>query len=108
MLDDERFIPVGTEDSVGDGELLGTYAGEVPVLLVRYEGRIHALGRMCTHEYVDLADGDMQGGCVICPLHGSKFDIATGAALTLPAIESEPVYDVQIEDGVVYVATEMT
>ena len=71
---------------------------------MRKEGRIYALGRMCTHQYVDLADGQIEDGCVVCPLHGSKFDLVTGAALTLPAIEPEPVYNVKVEDGVVYVA----
>ncbi len=77
---------------------------EIPVLLVRSEGRIHALGRMCTHQYVDLADGQLEDRCVVCPLHGSTFDLGTGAALTLPAIEPEPVFNVKVEDGVVYVA----
>lgn len=102
---DERFIPVGCEESIGEGEMLGVYVREVPVLLVRFKGRIHALGRMCTHQYVDLAEGYIEGGCVVCPLHGSKFDVVTGAALTLPAIEPEPVYEVQIDSGVIYVAT---
>lgn len=98
-------MPVGCESSIGEGELLGVYAGDVPVLLVRLEGRIHALGRMCTHQDVDLAEGYTDGGCVVCPLHGSKFDVITGAALTLPAIEPEPVYEVQIDHGIIYVAT---
>src|SRR5579862_520861 len=33
------------------------------------------------------------------PLHGSKFDIATGRALTLPAFLPEPVYDVEVADA---------
>lgn len=105
---DESFIAVGRDDSIGEGELVGTYAGEVPVLLVRFEGRIHALGRMCTHQNVDLADGYIERGCVVCPLHGSKFDIVTGIALTLPAIDPEPVYEVQIDSGAIYVATAKT
>lgn len=104
MVADRRFRPVAPEESIGEGELLGAYAGELPVLLVRFKGRIHALGRMCTHQYVDLADGYTEGGCVVCPLHGSKFDVVTGAALTLPAIEPEPVYEVRIDTGVIYVA----
>jgi len=45
----------------------------------------------------------VEDGCVVCPLHGSKFDFVTDAALTLPAIEAEPVYNGKV-DGVVYVA----
>lgn len=103
MLTDTRFIPIGNEKDVVEGVLFGLRVAEVPVLLVRLEGRIYALGRMCTRQYVDLADGKIEDGCVVCPLHGSKFDLVTGAALTLPAIEPEPVYNVKV-DGVVYVA----
>jgi len=103
-VNDERFVPIASEDQVNEGDLLGIDVGEVPVLFTRLNGRIHALGRICTHEYADLADGEIEEGSVVCPLHGSKFDILTGAALTLPAIDAEPVYDVKVEDGVVYVA----
>lgn len=99
-----RFVSVACEGDIGDGELFGTDIGEVPVLLVRLDGRIRALGRICTHQYADLADGQLEDGCVVCPLHGSKFDIVSGVAVTLPAIVAEPVYEVKIEKGVVYVA----
>lgn len=61
------------------------------------------IGRICTHQDADLAQGTLEDGCVVCPLHGSKFDLVTGAALTLPAFEPEPVFDVRIEEGMVYV-----
>jgi len=104
VADNARFVPVAREGGIGEGELLGTNIGDVPVLLVRLDGQIHALGRICTHQYADLAVGYMEDRCVVCPRHGSKFDVATGAARTLPAIKAEPVYEVKSEGGVVYVA----
>ena len=40
-------------------------------------------------------------GVVICPRHGSQFDIRTGKALTLPAYLPVETFPVRVEDGVV-------
>ena len=105
MAIEDRFLPVARDADVTEGALYGIDVGTVPVLLVRLNGAIHALGRICTHEYADLAEGELDAGCVICPLHGSRFDVITGEALTLPALLPEPVYDVLTVDGIVYAAT---
>ena len=99
-----NFLPVAKDADVSEGTLYGIDANEEPVLLVRIDGVIHAIGRICTHEYADLAEGELDDGCVVCPLHGSRFDVVTGQALTLPAILPEPVYNVAVIDGIVYVA----
>lgn len=97
------LLPVTRDADFAEGVLHGVLVGDVPVLLVRLNGTIHAIGRICTHEYADLADGYLDDGCVVCPLHGSKFDVVTGRAITLPAVVPEPVYQVSIIDSVVYV-----
>ena len=38
-----------------------------------------------------------------CPLHGAKFDVTTGKALSLPAVKAVPKHEVKVEDGNVYV-----
>jgi nitrite reductase/ring-hydroxylating ferredoxin subunit len=38
--------------------------------------------------------------CVVeCPWHGSRFDLASGAALTLPAVRPVKAYPVREVDG---------
>jgi len=39
----------------------------------------------------------LEGCRIICPRHGAMFDVATGAALTLPAVVPLPTYDVRVE-----------
>ena len=104
MRIDARFVSVAKDIDVAEGTLYGIDVNEEPVLLVRIGGALHAIGRICTHEYADLAEGELDGKCVVCPLHGSRFDVLTGQALTLPAVLPEPVYDVAVADGVIYVA----
>jgi nitrite reductase/ring-hydroxylating ferredoxin subunit len=35
----------------------------------------------------------------ICPRHGARFDITSGAALTLPAFQPVDTFPVRVEDG---------
>lgn len=100
----KQYTRAAKDTDVVEGGLFGATVDGVPVLLVRLNGVVHAIGRICTHQDADLAEGSIEDGCVVCPLHGSKFDLTTGAALTLPAFEPEPVFDVYIEDCELYVS----
>jgi nitrite reductase/ring-hydroxylating ferredoxin subunit len=40
-----------------------------------------------------------EGGEVICPLHGYRFDVRTGACRTDPALRAKPVALVRHADG---------
>jgi len=67
----------------------------VPVLLTRVNGQIVAIGDRCTHRGGPLAEGRRDGDCVVCPWHGSRFDLSTGEVLHGPATRPEPVYEVR-------------
>ncbi|HEX4807558.1 MAG TPA: Rieske 2Fe-2S domain-containing protein [Bryobacteraceae bacterium] len=43
-------------------------------------GRIFATQAECPHKNGPLADGLVGGTTLICPLHGWKFDLASGSA----------------------------
>jgi len=67
------------------------------ILLANADGTIHACDEMCTHEEVSLALGALQGNCLKCSLHGSRFDLLTGKPLDEPADEDLKIYPVRIE-----------
>jgi 3-phenylpropionate/trans-cinnamate dioxygenase ferredoxin component len=69
-----------------------------PVCIARSGGRVYAIEDVCSHADVALSEGEVEDGTVECWLHGSRFDLATGRPLGLPAIKPVPVYDVK-EDG---------
>ena len=68
-------------------------------------GTLYALEDRCSHDDGPLCEGDWDPDeCrVICPRHGSAFDLATGRPLTLPAVEPVDTYPVVVVDGVVKV-----
>ncbi|WP_050416386.1 non-heme iron oxygenase ferredoxin subunit [Azoarcus sp. CIB] len=67
-------------------------------------GRYYAIEDRCSHEEEALSWGVVEGDEVICPRHGARFSLVTGAALTPPACEPVVTFAVRVEAGVVQVA----
>jgi 3-phenylpropionate/trans-cinnamate dioxygenase ferredoxin component len=86
------------------GELKRVEVDGTPICLARLEnGELFALSDICSHEDVELSDGDLQGMEVECPAHGSRFHVQTGDVRGLPAESPVPTYRLTIEDDDVYV-----
>jgi nitrite reductase/ring-hydroxylating ferredoxin subunit len=48
-------------------------------------GELFAVTRRCRHLYADLARGRIdKDGCLVCPWHGSKYDVRTGRMVRGP------------------------
>jgi 3-phenylpropionate/trans-cinnamate dioxygenase ferredoxin subunit len=73
------------------------------VALFHVDGQWHALDDVCTHDGGPLADGELRNHTIACPRHGAKFDIRTGAALTMPAVRPTRAHEVKVEDGGVWI-----
>jgi metal-sulfur cluster biosynthetic enzyme/nitrite reductase/ring-hydroxylating ferredoxin subunit len=95
------FVRVADVTEIPDpGKTLVEVAGEM-IALFHVEGRYYALDDVCTHDGGPLADGELRDHKIACPRHGAKFDIRTGAALTMPAVRATRAHDVKVEgDGV--------
>jgi len=99
-----EFIRVADASEVSDpGKLLVEVEGEV-VALFHVEGRFYAIDDVCTHDGGPLVDGELVGYKIACPRHGAKFDIRTGAALSMPAVRPTRAHAVKVEDGGIWVA----
>jgi nitrite reductase (NADH) small subunit len=90
---------------VGDipaGELLVVEAAGKPIALANVDGTIHALSNACLHRGGPLGEGDLDGTTVICPWHGWRWDVRTGANANNPAI-AVACFPVTVDGGAVYV-----
>jgi len=95
MTDSYRFA--AKLEQVGQGKMFRVQLEGKLLLLANVDGTIHACDEMCTHEEVSLSLGALQGNCLKCSLHGSRFDLLTGKALDEPADEDLRIYPVKIE-----------
>jgi 3-phenylpropionate/trans-cinnamate dioxygenase ferredoxin subunit len=78
----------------------------VPVCLARSQGEVFAINDICTHGAVSLSEGDVEDGTIECWLHGSRFDLRTGAPTGLPATKPVATYPVTVEGDDVFVKLE--
>jgi 3-phenylpropionate/trans-cinnamate dioxygenase ferredoxin subunit len=101
-----EWVTVARVDEIPPGHAARLEIGEVPVAVFNVEGEFHCVDDTCTHQEASLSEGDLdEERCAIeCPLHGSAFDLRTGDAITLPAVEPVRVHRVEVTDGVIRVA----
>jgi 3-phenylpropionate/trans-cinnamate dioxygenase ferredoxin component len=99
------LITVGRVEELPPGSVKIVRAGQVAVGVYNLNGEFCAIEDRCSHDDGPLAEGDHdpERGVVICPRHGSEFDICSGRPLSLPAYQPVETFPVVVEDGVVKV-----
>lgn len=73
------------------------------IAVFNLDGKYYAIEDVCTHDGGQLTGGEVEGDQIICPRHGARFCIRTGAALTAPAYEPTATFPVRIENGEIQV-----
>jgi len=92
----DGFTTVARVGEIDDGGVKLVRYDETPIGVFRLGDAYYALEDVCTHDGGPLAHGIVEGDQIECPRHGARFDIRTGAALTMPAITPVPTYAVRV------------
>jgi len=69
------------------------------VAVFNLDGEICAIEDICTHDGGELASGVLEGEEIICPRHGARFNLRTGAVAAPPAYEAVAVLPTRLADG---------
>ncbi|MBI4005625.1 MAG: non-heme iron oxygenase ferredoxin subunit [Gammaproteobacteria bacterium] len=101
------WIDVAPEAEFGPGQARLVEADDVMIAVLNLNGEYYAFEDVCSHDgspllgcglgTEKLIDGDQ----IICPRHGARFCIRTGAALTPPAFEPIACFPVRIANSMV-------
>lgn len=65
------------------------------------DGEVAAFGEFCPHLAAPMSDGWVDRGRLVCPWHGSRFDVCSGAVLRGPSAAPLPLYETRINNGVI-------
>lgn len=95
------WLPVAKASDIPEGDYAQTEIDGTLIAVFNVGGQFYAIDDICTHDGGELAGGAMDGDVVICPRHGARFCLRTGAALTPPAYEPVRTHETRIHDGVV-------
>ncbi len=87
-----------TEDIARDASLPLTIDGK-PLLICHTADKFFVVANRCSHADEPMDCGRVRRGWLGCPVHGARFDLATGAALNPPAILPLKTYPAQVVDG---------
>ena len=98
-------VEVAAADAFPPGSSKIVRQGSLFVGVYNCGGELYAIEDRCSHDDGPLCEGDWEDDrCrVICPRHGSAFDLETGIPMSLPAYEPVQIYPVTVEDGIVQV-----
>lgn len=81
------------------GHAIRVQAEGADIAIFNVGGRLLGIDAKCTHAGGPLDQGHVDGTIVTCPLHGSQFDLQTGAVRRGPATRPVRSYRVRAEAG---------
>ncbi len=95
----DDFVAVVPEAEFRESIPHRVHARGASIVLVRRDGRIHALIGTCAHMGGPLSEGQVEGDSIRCPWHGSRFALSDGRVLEGPSTFSQPCFDVRVRNG---------
>lgn len=93
----QDFVKVARRGELAPGKMKRVDLDGRRILLANVDGRYCAADDTCTHEDASLSTGFLKGEIVKCPLHGSRFNLRTGAVLDDPAEQNLRTYPVRVD-----------
>ncbi|MGI8312794.1 non-heme iron oxygenase ferredoxin subunit [Saccharopolyspora hattusasensis] len=89
-------VPLGEDLPTGGLRRL-VVAGRAVCVVRTDDGRLFAIDDQCSHEEESLSEGQLLGCEIECPWHFGRFDVTTGKAAALPAMEPIRTYPVSAD-----------
>jgi 3-phenylpropionate/trans-cinnamate dioxygenase ferredoxin subunit len=94
-----KYLTVAKTSDIAPGTVRVFDVDGQAVAVANVDGQFYAFADVCTHDDGPVAEGELDGCVIECPRHGARFDITTGAVLSMPAVVNLPVYDLKVEGG---------
>ena len=95
-------VIVAKASDVPPGQGRVVQAGAKTLALFNVDGVFHAIDNTCPHRGGPMGDGDLDGRVAVCPWHGWRWDVTTGANANNPAVKIA-CFPARVENGDVYV-----
>ncbi len=93
------FIKLASINDAKPNSMMGVTINNQKILLANVSGNYYAIGDKCTHRGCQLSKGKLIGETVVCPCHGSTFDLKTANFVKGPTKKPEPAYELKVENN---------
>lgn len=98
----DGFVEAGPRSAVPPGGAVRVMLLGKAIALFDVGGQLYAVADRCPHAGAPLSEGKVEGDVVICPRHGRRYDLKTGARDGDPG-DSIPTWPVRDEGGQLWV-----
>jgi|TARA_B100002003_G_scaffold235625_1_gene250838 3-phenylpropionate/trans-cinnamate dioxygenase ferredoxin subunit len=102
--EERKWVDIASGDDVAEGEVKTFTIDAQRIAVARANGQLYAVQDLCSHDDGPLGDGGLEEFSIVCPRHGAKFDVRTGAAVAMPAIAPIETFPAMEKDGRIHVA----
>jgi nitrite reductase (NADH) small subunit len=92
-----KLYEVARLSDLKPGDCLSVEAGGLGLALFNVGGRVYALDNTCPHAGGPLGEGVLEDHIVVCPWHGWRYDVRTGARPENPDF-TVACYPVRVEN----------
>lgn len=97
-MTEKSFVRVARVADVTRDKSLAVEAGGESLLICHTRDAFFAVVNRCSHAEEKLDCGRVRNGWVSCPIHGARFDLATGKAMNPPAVRPIATYPTRVVD----------
>ena len=98
-----EWIAVFNENTLMNGENSVIDIDGTDIAIFKIDNEFYAIEDVCSHDGTEIASGELDGDEIICPRHGARFCVKTGAVKSAPAYEDIHSYPVRIVEGMVQI-----
>jgi 3-phenylpropionate/trans-cinnamate dioxygenase ferredoxin subunit len=97
------WVDVAAEHDFPPGTWRAVDVDGTDVAVFNVDGHYYAIENVCTHDGGILTGGAIDHDVIVCPRHGARFCVRTGAVLSPPAYEDVTTFPVRVASGSVQV-----
>lgn len=98
-----KTVKVAQTSDLSPGASKVVQADSHSIALFNVDGTFYAIDNNCTHRGGPLGQGELSGDTVVCPWHGARFNVTTGAVTSPPAGTGVRSFPVTVEGNDVLV-----
>ena len=93
------FVKLASVNDAKPNSMMGLTVNNQKILLVNVNGNYYAISNVCMHRGCQLSKGKLVGETVVCPCHGSTYELKTGNFTKGPTKKAEPTYELKVENN---------
>ncbi|VWX54204.1 non-heme iron oxygenase ferredoxin subunit [Novosphingobium sp. 9U] len=103
-MGDPTFLRILPQSELQTGEKRAVDVAGKSILICHVGDKLFAVSNICSHADEKLECGRLGNGWIACPIHGARFDLASGKAKNPPAKWPIATYRIRVVDEWIEVA----